>query len=75
MKPLIIITLFIQFALNAQSYVFDDVAQDQGLDFIHVIMIMIWIFIFARAQHFPAGTRILYWPTNYLEMIMVNGLM
>ncbi len=35
MKPLIIITLFIQFALNAQSYVFDDVAQDQGLDFIH----------------------------------------
>ena len=35
MKPFIIITLFIQFALNAQSYVFDDVAQDQGLDFIH----------------------------------------
>lgn len=35
MKPLIIITIFIQFTLDAQSYVYDDVAQDHGLDFVH----------------------------------------
>ena len=35
MKPLAIITLSIYISLNAQSYVFDDLTNEQGLDFIH----------------------------------------
>ena len=35
MKPLAIITLSFYFSLNAQSYVFDDLTNEQGLDFIH----------------------------------------
>ncbi len=35
MKPLIIISLLINLTLDAQSFVFEDAAKDQGLDFIH----------------------------------------
>ncbi len=35
MKLLIFIILFFQFTLEAQSYVYNDVAYEQGLDFIH----------------------------------------
>ena len=35
MKLLAIITLSFYFSLNAQSYVFDDLTNEQGLDFIH----------------------------------------